>query len=218
MITLIRERSENNLIRRVLLHTWDLNVKSIPAAFFWSICLIFLIQSNNLYFQTISVALCSLASLLAAHIAQKPSKKSHLQSYLTNSVFKKVLLLNFFTGLLFCISLDNLTQNQSDSTQLDLVYRSISLTLFLFWIIEMVIYNTICILSIGEGKDSSITAYFFTYLKQNKIQSLTAVLILFALSPLIFVFCFVGLTLAQGIINITGYELFDEVNGDSLDI
>jgi hypothetical protein len=82
----------------------------------------------------------------------------------------------------------------------------------------MVIYNTICILSIGEGKDSSITAYFFTYLKQNKIQSLTAVLILFALSPLIFVFCFVGLTLAQGIINITGYELFDEVNGDSLDI
>jgi hypothetical protein len=47
---------------------------------------------------------------------------------------------------------------------------------------------------------------------------LTAVLILFALSPLIFVFCFVGLTLAQGIINITGYELFDEVNGDSLDI
>jgi len=218
MITLIRERSENNLIRRVLLHTWDLNVKSIPAAFFWSICLIFLIQSSNLYFQSIAVAFGSLTSMLAAHVAQKPSKKPRLQRYLTNSVFKKVLLLNFFTGLLFCISLDNLTQNQSDSTQLDLVYRSISLTLFLFWIIEMVIYNTICILSIGEGKDSSITAYFFTYLKQNKIQSLTAVLILFALSPLIFVFCFVGLTLAQGIINITGYELFDEVNGDSLDI
>jgi hypothetical protein len=218
MITLIRERSENNLIRRVLLHTWDLNVKSIPAAFFWSICLIFLIQSSNLYFQSIAVAFGSLTSMLAAHVAQKPSKKPRLQSYLTNSVFKKVLLINFFTGLLFCISLDNLTQNQSDSTQLDLVYRSISLTLFLFWIIEMVIYNTICILSIGEGKDSSITAYFFTYLKQNKIQSLTAVLILFALSPLIFVFCFVGLTLAQGIINITGYELFDEVNGDSLDI
>jgi len=218
MITLIRERSENNLIRRVLLHTWDLNVKSIPAAFFWSICLIFLIQSSNLYFQSIAVAFGSITSMLAAHVAQKPSKKPRLQSYLTNSVFKKVLLLNFFTGLLFCISLDNLTQNQSDSTQLDLVYRSISLTLFLFWIIEMVIYNTICILSIGEGKDSSITAYFFTYLKQNKIQSLTAVLILFALSPLIFVFCFVGLTLAQGIINITGYELFDEVNGDSLDI
>jgi len=218
MITLIRERSENNLIRRVLLHTWDLNVKSIPAAFFWSICLIFLIQSSNLYFQSIAVAFGSLTSMLAAHVAQKPSKKPRLQNYLTNSVFKKVLLLNFFTGLLFCISLDNLTQNQSDSTQLDLVYRSISLTLFLFWIIEMVIYNTICILSIGEGKDSSITAYFFTYLKQNKIQSLTAVLILFALSPLIFVFCFVGLTLAQGIINITGYELFDEVNGDSLDI
>jgi hypothetical protein len=218
MITLIRERSENNLIRRVLLHTWDLNVKSIPAAFFWSICLIFLIQSSNLYFQSIAVAFGSLTSMLAAHVAQKPSKKPRLQSYLTNSVFKKVLLLNFFTGLLFCISLDNLTQNQSDSTQLDLVYRSISLTLFLFWIIEMVIYNTICILSIGEGKDSSITAYFFTYLKQNKIQSLAAVLILFALSPLIFVFCFVGLTLAQGIINITGYELFDEVNGDSLDI
>jgi hypothetical protein len=218
MITLIRERSENNLIRRVLLHTWDLNVKSIPAAFFWSICLIFLIQSSNLYFQSIAVAFGSLTSMLAAHVAQKPSKKPRLQSYLTNSVFKKVLLLNFFTGLLFCISLDNLTQNQSDSTQLDLVYRSISLTLFLFWIIEMVIYNTICILSIGEGKDSSITAYFFTYLKQNKIQSFTAVLILFALSPLIFVFCFVGLTLAQGIINITGYELFDEVNGDSLDI
>jgi hypothetical protein len=218
MITLIRERSENNLIRRVLLHTWDLNVKSIPAAFFWSICLIFLIQSSNLYFQSIAVAFGSLTSMLAAHVAQKPSKKPRLQSYLTNSVFKKVLLLNFFTGLLFCISLDNLTQNQSDSTQLDLVYRSISLTLFLFWIIEMVIYNTICILSIGEGKDSSITAYFFTYLKQNKIQSLTAVLILFALSPLIFVFCFVGLTLAQGLINITGYELFDEVNGDSLDI
>jgi hypothetical protein len=218
MITLIRERSENNLIRRVLLHTWDLNVKSIPAAFFWSICLIFLIQSSNLYFQSIAVAFGSLTSMLAAHVAQKPSKKPRLQSYLTNSVFKKVLLLNFFTGLLFCISLDNLTQNQSDSTQLDLVYRSISLTLVLFWIIEMVIYNTICILSIGEGKDSSITAYFFTYLKQNKIQSLAAVLILFALSPLIFVFCFVGLTLAQGIINITGYELFDEVNGDSLDI
>jgi hypothetical protein len=218
MITLIRERSENNLIRRVLLHTWDLNVKSIPAAFFWSICLIFLIQSSNLYFQSIAVAFGSLTSMLAAHVAQKPSKKPRLQSYLTNSVFKKVLLINFFTGLLFCISLDNLTQNQSDSTQLDLVYRSISLTLFLFWIIEMVIYNTICILSIGEGKDSSITAYFFTYLKQNKIQSFTAVLILFALSPLIFVFCFVGLTLAQGIINITGYELFDEVNGDSLDI
>ena len=214
----MRERSEKNLIRRVLLHTWDLNVKSIPAAFFWSICLIFLIQSSNLYFQSIAVAFGSLTSMLAAHVAQKPSKKPRLQSYLTNSVFKKVLLLNFFTGLLFCISLDNLTQNQSDSTQLDLVYRSISLTLFLFWIIEMVIYNTICILSIGEGKDSSITAYFFTYLKQNKIQSLTAVLILFALSPLIFVFCFVGLTLAQGIINITGYELFDEVNGDSLDI
>ena len=218
MITLIRERSENNLIRRVLHHTWDLNVKSIPVAFFWSICLIFLIQSSNLYFQSIAVAFGSLTSMLAAHVAQKPSKKPRLQSYLTNSVFKKVLLLNFFTGLLFCISLDNLTQNQSDSTQLDLVYRSISLTLFLFWIIEMVIYNTICILSIGEGKDSSITAYFFTYLKQNKIQSLAAVLILFALSPLIFVFCFVGLTLAQGIINITGYELFDEVNGDSLDI
>jgi hypothetical protein len=215
MITLIRERSENNLIRRVLLHTWDLNVKSIPAAFFWSICLIFLIQSSNLYFQSIAVAFGSLTSMLAAHVAQKPSKKPRLQSYLTNSVFKKVLLLNFFTGLLFCISLDNLTQNQSDSTQLDLVYRSISLTLFLFWIIEMVIYNTICILSIGEGKDSSITAYFFTYLKQNKIQSLTAVLILFALSPLIFVFCFVGLTLAQGIITITGYEFFDEINGDS---
>ena len=211
----MRERAENNLIRRVLLHTWDLNVKSIPAAFFWSICLIFLIQSSNLYFQSIAVAFGSLTSMLAAHVAQKPSKKPRLQSYLTNSVFKKVLLLNFFTGLLFCISLDNLTQNQSDSTQLDLVYRSISLTLFLFWIIEMVIYNTICILSIGEGKDSSITAYFFTYLKQNKIQSLTAVLILFALSPLIFVFCFVGLTLAQGIINITGYELFDETNGDS---
>ena len=185
---------------------------------FQLLCLIFLIQSSNLYFQSIAVAFGSLTSMLAAHVAQKPSKKPRLQSYLTNSVFKKVLLLNFFTGLLFCISLDNLTQNQSDSTQLDLVYRSISLTLFLFWIIEMVIYNTICILSIGEGKDSSITAYFFTYLKQNKIQSLTAVLILFALSPLIFVFCFVGLTLAQGIINITGYELFDEVNGDSLDI
>jgi hypothetical protein len=218
MITLIRERSENNLIRRVLLHTWDLNVKSIPAAFFWSICLIFLIQSNNLYLQSIAVALSSLTSLLAAHIAQKPSKKIRIKSYFTNSVFKKALLLNFFTGLLFCISLNNLTQNQSDSTQLDLVYRSISLTLFLFWIIEMVIFNTIYILSMSEGKDNSVTAYFFTYLKQNKIQSLTAVLILFALSPLIFVFCFVGLTLAQGIINITGYELFDEVNGDSLDI
>ena len=215
MITSMRERSENNLIRRVLLHTWDLNVKSIPAAFFWSICLIFLIQSNNLYFQSIAVALGSLTSLLAAHIAQKPSKKRGIQSYLLNSVFKKVLLLNFFTGMLFCISLKNLTQNQSDSTQLDLVYRSISLTLFLFWIIEMIIFNTICMLSISEGKDSSVTAYFFTYLKQNKIQCLAAILILFALSPLIFVFCFVGLTLAQGIIIITGSEFFDEINGDS---
>lgn len=215
MTTMIRERSENNLIRRVLLHTWDLNVKSIPAAFFWSICLIFLIQSNNLFFQAIAVALSSLTSLLASHIAQKPSKKPRLQSYLMNSVFKKALLLNFFTGLLFCISLDNLTQNKSDSTQLDLVYRSISLTLFLFWIIEMVIYNTICILSINAGKDRSVTAYFFTYLKQNRIQSLAAILILFALSPLIFVFCFVGLTFAQGVITITGYKFFDEVNGDS---
>lgn len=211
----MRERSENNLIRRVLLHTWDLNVKSIPAAFFWSICLIFLIQSNNLYFQSIAVALGSLTSLLAAHIAQKPSKKSRMQSYLTNSVFKRALYLNLVTGALFCISLKNLTQNQSDSTQLDLVYRSISLTLFLFWIIEMIIFNTICMLSISEGKDSSVTAYFFTYLKQNKIQSLAAILILFALSPLIFVFCFVGLTLAQGIIIITGSEFFDEINGDS---
>ena len=211
----MRERAENNLIRRVLLHAWDLNVKSIPAAFLWSICLIFLIQSSNLYFQSIAVALGSLTSMLAAHIAQKPSKKPRLQSYLTNSVFKKVLLLNFFTGMLFCISLNNLTQNQSDSTQLDLVYRSISLTLFLIWIIETVIFNTICILCISEGKDGSVTAYLFTYLKQNKIQSLAAILILFALSPLIFVFCFVGLTLAQGIINITGYELFDEINGDS---
>jgi hypothetical protein len=117
--------------------------------------------------------------------------------------------------MLFCISLNNLTQNQSDSAQLDLVYRSISLTLFLFWIIEMVIFNTICIMSISEGKDSSVTAYFFTYLKQSKIKSLAAILILIALSPLIFVFCFVGLTLAQGIITITGYELFDETNGDS---
>jgi uncharacterized membrane protein required for colicin V production len=70
-------------------------------------------------------------------------------------------------------------------------------------------------LSISEGKDSAVTAYFFTYLKQNKIQSLAAILILFALSPLIFVFCFVGLTLAQGIVSITGYEFFDEINGDS---
>jgi len=210
-----RERSENNLIRKVLLHTWDLNVKSIPAAFFWSICLIFLIQSNNLLFQAFAVAMSSLTSLLASHIAQKPSKKSRLQSYLMNSVFKKVLFLNFFTGLLFCISLNNLTQNQSDSTQLDLVYRSISLTLFLFWIIEMVVFNTICILSISEGKDSSLATFFFTFLKQNRIQSLAAILILFALSPLIFVFCFVGLTLAQGIVTITGYEFFDEINGDS---
>jgi hypothetical protein len=117
--------------------------------------------------------------------------------------------------MLFCISLNNLTQNQSDSTQLDLVYRSISLTLFLIWIIEMVIFNTICILSISEGKESSLATFFFTYLKQNKIQSLAAILILFALSPLIFVFCFVGLTLAQGIVTITGYEFFDEINGDS---
>ena len=210
-----RERSENNLIRRVLLHTWDLNVKSIPAAFFWSICLIFLIQSNNLYFQSIAVALSSLTSLLVAHIAQKPSKKIRIKSYFTNSVFKKTLLLNFFTGLLFCISLNNLTQNTSSSMQLDLGYHSISLSLFLFWVIQMVIYNTICILSISEGKDSSVTAYFFTYLKQNRIQSFAAILILFALSPLIFVFCFVGLTLAQGIIIITGYELVDEINGDS---
>jgi hypothetical protein len=194
-----RERSENNLIRRVLLHTWDLNVKSIPAAFFWSICLIFLIQSNNLYLQSIAV----------------PSKKIRIKSYFTNSVFKKALLLNFFTGLLFCISLNNLTQNTSGSMQLDLAYRSISLTLLLFWIIEMVIFNTIYILSMSEGKDNSVTAYFFTYLKQNKIQSLAAICILFALSPLIFVFCFVGLTLAQGIITITGYEFFDEINGDS---
>jgi hypothetical protein len=215
MITLMRERSENNLIRRALLHTWDLNVKSIPAAFFWSICLIFLIQSSNLFFQAFAVAMSSLTSLLAAHIAQKPSKKPRIQSYLKNLVFKKVLLLNFFTGMLFCISLNNLTQNQSDSTQLDLVYRSISLTLFLFWIIEMVIFNTICILSISEGKESSLATFFFTYLKQNKIQSLAAILILFALSPLIFVFCFVGLTLAQGIVSITGYKFFDEINGDS---
>ena len=158
-----RERSENNLIRRVLLHTWDLNVKSIPAAFFWSICLIFLIQSNNLYLQSIAVALSSLTSLLAAHIAQKPSKKIRIKSYFTNSVFKKALLLNFFTGLLFCISLNNLTQNTSGSMQLDLAYRSISLTLLLFWIIEMVIFNTIYILSMSEGKDNSVTAYFFTY-------------------------------------------------------
>ena len=215
MITMKRERSENNLIRRVLLHTWDLNVKSIPAALFWSICLIFLIQSNNLYLQSIAVALSSLTSLLAAHIAQKPSKKIRIKSYFTNSVFKKALLLNFFTGLLFCISLNNLTQNTSGSMQLDLAYRSISLTLLLFWIIEMVIFNTIYILSMSEGKDNSVTAYFFTYLKQNKIQSLAAICILFALSPLIFVFCFVGLTLAQGIITITGYEFFDEINGDS---
>jgi hypothetical protein len=210
-----RERSENNLIRRVLLHTWDLNVKSIPAAFFWSICLIFLIQSNNLYLQSIAVAMSSLISLLAAHIAQKPSKKIRIQSYFTNSVFKKALLLNFFTGLLFCISLNNLTQNTSDSMQLDLAYRSISLTLLLFWIIEMVIFNTIYILSMSEGKDNSVTAYFFTYSKQNKVQSLAAICILFALSPLIFVFCFVGLTLAQGIIIITGYEFFDEISGVS---
>lgn len=212
---MMRKRSENNLIRRVLMHTWDLNVKSIPAAFFWSICLIFLIQSNNLYVQTILVALCSLTSLLAAHIGQKPSKKRGIQSYLLNSVFKKVLLLNFFTGMLFCISLNNLTQNQSDSTLLDLVYRSISLTLFLFWLIQMVIFNTICILSISGGKDISVTTYFFTYLSRNKLKSLIAIGILFALSPLIFVFCFVGLTVAQGIIIITGYELINEINGDS---
>jgi hypothetical protein len=79
----------------------------------------------------------------------------------------------------------------------------------------MVIFNTICILNISEGKDYSVTTYFFTYLKRNKLQSLTAVGILFVLSPLIFVFCFVGLTVAQGIIIITGYELIDEINGDS---
>jgi hypothetical protein len=211
----MRESPENNLIRRVLLHTWDLNVRSIPVAFFWSICLIFLIQSNNLYFQSISVALSSLTSLLAAHIAQKRSKKSRLQSYFTNSVFKKTLLLNFLTGALFCISLNNLTQNQSNSLAVDFLFRSTSLTLFLFWLIQMVIFNTICILNISEGKDSSVTTYFFTYVKRNKLQSLTAVGILFALSPLIFVFCFVGLTVAQGIIIITGYELIDEINGDS---
>jgi hypothetical protein len=215
MITTMRESPENNLIRRVLLHTWDLNVRSIPVAFFWSICLIFLIQSNNLYFQSISVALSSLTSLLAAHIAQKRSKKSRLQSYFTNSVFKKTLLLNFLTGALFCISLNNLTQNQSNSLAVDFLFRSTSLTLFLFWLIQMVIFNTICILNISEGKDSSVTTYFFTYVKRNKLQSLTAVGILFALSPLIFVFCFVGLTVAQGIIIITGYELIDEINGDS---
>jgi hypothetical protein len=215
MITTMRESPENNLIRRVLLHTWDLNVRSIPVAFFWSICLIFLIQSNNLYFQSISVALSSLTSLLAAHIAQKRSKKSRLQSYFTNSVFKKTLLLNFLTGALFCISLNNLTQNQSNSLAVDFLFRSTSLTLFLFWLIQMVIFNTICILNISEGKDSSVTSYFFTYVKRNKLQSLTAVGILFALSPLIFVFCFVGLTVAQGIIIITGYELIDEINGDS---
>ena len=215
MITIVRERSENNLIRRVLLHTWDLNVRSIPVAFFWSICLIFLIQSNNLYFQTISVALCSLASLLAAHIAQKPSKKSHLQSYLTNSVFQRALFLNFFTGILFCISSNNLTQNQSNSIAVDFLYRSTSLTLFLFWIIQMVVFNTICILSISGGRNISVTTYFFTYLSRNKLKSLIAIGILFALSPLIFVFCFVGLTVAQGIIIITGYELINEINGDS---
>lgn len=211
----MRESPENNLIRRVLLHTWDLNVRSIPVAFFWSICLIFLIQSNNLYFQSISVALSSLTSLLAAHIAQKPSKKSRLQSCFTNSIFKKTLLLNFLTGVLFCISLNNLTRNQSNSLAVDFLYRSTSLTLFLFWLIQMVIFNTICILNISEGKDSSVTTYFFTYVKRNKLQSLTAVGILFALSPLIFVFCFVGLTVAQSIIIITGYELIDEINGDS---
>ena len=210
-----RERSENNLIRRVLLHTWDLNVRSIPVAFFWSICLIFLIQSNNLFLQSIAVALSSLASLLAAHIAQKPSKKSHLQNYLTNSGFQRALFLNFFTGILFCISSNNLTQNQSNSIAVDFLYRSTSLTLFIFWIIQMVIFNTICILNISEGKGYSVTTYFFTYLKRNKLQSLTAVGILFVLSPLIFVFCFVGLTVAQGIIIITGYELIDEINGDS---
>jgi len=212
---MMRERSENNLIRRVLLHTWDLNVKSIPVAFFWSICLIFLIQSKNLYLQTILVALCSLASFLAAYIAQKPSKKSRIKSYLTNSVFKRALFLNLVTGALFCISFHNLTQNQSDSLTVDVLYRSTSLTLFLFWIIQMIILNTICILSISIGKDSSITTYFFTYIKRNKLQSFTAVGILIALSPLIFVFCFVGLTVAQGIIIITGYELIDEINGDS---
>jgi hypothetical protein len=215
MITIVRERSENNLIRRVLLHTWDLNVRSIPVAFFWSICLIFLIQSNNHYFQTISVALCSIASLLAAHIAQKPSKKSRLQSYLTNSVFQRALFLNFFTGILFCISSNNLTQNQSNSIAVDFLYRSTSLTLFLFWIIQMVIFNTICILSISGGRNISVTTYFFTYLSRNKLKSLIAIGILFALSPLIFVFCFVGLTVAQGIIIITGYELINEINGDS---
>lgn len=210
----MRESSENNLIRRVLLHTWDLNVRSIPAAFFWSICLIFLIQSNNLYFQTIAVALSSLTSLLAAHIAQKPSKKLRFKSYLANSTFKRAFLLNFFTGTLFCISFNNLIQNQSNSLSVDFFYRSISLTLFLFWIMEMVIFNTICILCISDGKDSFAIAYFFTYLSRNKLKSLTAVSILFALSPLIFVFCFVGITVAQGIIIITGYELIDEINGD----
>ena len=161
------------------------------------------------------MALCSLASLLAAHIAQKPRKKSHLQSYLTNSVFQRALFLNFFTGILFCISSNNLTQNQSNSIAVDFLYRSTSLTLFLFWIIQMVIFNTICILSISGGRDISVTTYFFTYLSRNKLKSLIAIGILFALSPLIFVFCFVGLTVAQGVIIITGYELINEINGDS---
>jgi hypothetical protein len=79
----------------------------------------------------------------------------------------------------------------------------------------MVIFNTICILSISGGRDISVTTYFFTYLSRNKLKGLIAIGILFALSPLIFVFCFVGLTVAQGIIIITGYELIDEINGDS---
>lgn len=176
---------------------WNLNVKTMPPAFIWSVSFWFIIETHSLFIRTIVVVVANFAVILSGAVVVRSSKsiqKPTFRALVRESPNWKILM---GSGLLLDLSLANLLNNESTRWIVKILFLSIFLSSLILWLFVCVVLVPLASQGDRSKNEWNPLTIGINYVRCHKSYLLISLSVLLLGWPIFFVYMFLALPFAQ---------------------
>ena len=184
-------------VRYALGLLWTLNFKAMPSALLWSFSLFVSIQTPSFMVRLLAVLICGTTSFLGSHLIFRtlaPSSKCSLTSTLRNRINVALIVA---PGLIFAITLENVSQYSDSGQFVKLLMVSNFTTALIVWLFIQVVVVPIRVKSESRLSAAQTFNRAFKYLRESRGLFAISLLALLLGWPLFFFYFLLALTFAQ---------------------
>ena len=189
-------KSESPL-RSGLLLIWTLNFKAMPTALIWSASLVVSIQTRLMAVRLVAIFVSSLCSILGSYLIRhnlNPRLKFSLSSALKDKFSVATLAIS---GLVFAITLENVSRYSQSSFIIRLLMVSNFITVLVAWLFIQVVVIPIRLTIGSQLSRREMFRLSFNYVSENKKILAISMFSLLLGWPLFFFYFLLALTFAQ---------------------